>query len=292
MLKRAIRSPGYAALVLLGPALLLVALMRLYPIYQAAQLAFTKWDGVGNPEWVGLANFRYFIHDATLHAAIVNSFFVLLSLPLWVLAPLFVAATLHSNVRAPRFFKAAIFLPSVLSPVVIGAYVNIILRYHGPLNQALNTLGLHFLTREWLYSERTALPIVIGVLLWATLGVGTLIFLSALAAVDLNLYEAARLDGASWLRVWWHITLPQVRPTIEYWSIIVLTSMFTALFPFIYMLTRGGPGTSTYVLEYYIYDRAFFSQAFGYASAIGLALLVVVSFVATAQIILFKRGEK
>jgi ABC-type sugar transport system permease subunit len=183
-----------------------------------------------------------------------------------------------------------IFLPAVLSPVVIGAYYNVLLRYNGAFNVFLRDIGLGGLAHEWLNDPSTALTVVVLILIWSTYGIGALIYLAALAQINPELYDAAVIDGASWVQIQRHVTIPSTRRTIEFWFVIVLVSSFTTIFPFVYTLTRGGPGYSTYLLDYFVYDKAFFASELGYATAIGMLLLAVVGSISLASIWLFRRG--
>jgi ABC-type sugar transport system permease subunit len=285
------RSQLLPALLLLAPALLLLVVFRAIPLGEAVYLSFTNWNGVGEPLWIGLANFEALLKDRTFRTALTNNLAILISVPVWVMLPLFVASLIHGRVPGGRFFRLAIFLPAVLSPVVIGAFFNVMLRYAGPVNGILRGVGLDWLATEWLQESTTALPIVMAIFIWATLGIGVLIYLAGLAQVNPEHFDAARLDGASWWQTQRHITIPELRRVIEFWAVIVLISSFTAVFPFIYTLTRGGPGYSTYTLDYYIYDKAFFGAGMGYASAVGIVLLVIVGGLAVAQILLLRRGS-
>jgi ABC-type sugar transport system permease subunit len=131
-----------------------------------------------------------------------------------------------------------------------------------------------------------------AIFIWATMGIGVLVYLAGLANVNPDFFDAARLDGASWWQTQRHVTIPELRRVIEFWAVIVLISSFTAVFPFIYTLTRGGPGYSTYTLDYYVYDKAFFGGGMGYASAVGVVLLLIVGGLAVVQILLLRRGER
>jgi ABC-type sugar transport system permease subunit len=280
------------ALLFLLPALAILAVFRIVPIGEAFHLSFTRWNGVGEPEWIGLDNFARVLGDPVFWAALRNNLLVLLSLPLWVIGPLLIATVIHSGLPGARFFRLMVFLPAVLSPVVVGAYYNVVLRYNGPFNTLLKQVGLDGLRMQWLNDPNAALVTVVLILIWATLGIGVLIYLAALAQVDPSLYDAAEIDGANWVLKQLHITLPETRRTIEFWTVIVLISSFTTVFPFIYTLSRGGPGYSTYLLDYYIYDAAFFGGSFGYASAIGMILLLVVGAVCGLALWLFRRGRQ
>lgn len=280
-----------ASLFFLAPALIVLLVFRLVPIGEAFHLSFTDWNGVGEPAWVGSANFRAVLDDPTFWTALRNNLLVLLSLPLWVIGPLVIASIIHAGVPWARFFRLMVFLPAVLSPVVVGAYYNVVLRYNGPFNVFLREVGLGALATQWLNDPDTALATVVLILVWASFGIGVLIYLAALAQVNPELYDAATIDGAGWLQTQRHVTLPSTRRTIEFWFVFVLITTFTMVFPFIYTLTRGGPGYSTYLLDYYVYDAAFFGGSFGYASAIGVVLLVIVGAISLVSIWLFRRGQ-
>jgi ABC-type sugar transport system permease subunit len=286
------RSKLIASLLFLAPALAILVVFRLVPIEQAFYLSFTRWPG-GNvePEWIGLENFARISTDPVFWAALRNNLLVLLSLPVWVGAPLLIAALIHAGVPGAKFFRLMVFLPAVLSPVVIGAYFNVLLKYNGALNTFLRDIGLGALAGQWLNDPATALLVMVSILIWATLGIGTLIYLAALAQVNPELYDAATLDGANWWQKQRDITIPQTRRTIEFWAIFVIISTFTTVFPFVYTLTRGGPGYSTYLLDYYTYDAAFFGGAFGYASAVGMVLLVIVSGVCGLAFLILRRNR-
>lgn len=280
-----------ASLFFLAPALIVLLVFRLVPIGEAFHLSFTDWNGVGEPAWIGSANFRAVLDDPTFWTALRNNLLVLLSLPLWVIGPLVIASIIHAGVPWARFFRLMVFLPAVLSPVVVGAYYNVVLRYNGPFNVFLREVGLGALATQWLNDPDTALATVVLILVWASFGIGVLIYLAALAQVNPELYDAATIDGAGWLQTQRHVTLPSTRRTIEFWFVFVLITTFTMVFPFIYTLTRGGPGYSTYLLDYYVYDAAFFGGSFGYASAIGVVLLVIVGAISLVSIWLFRRGQ-
>ena len=292
MTARLFGSTVAASLLFLAPALIILIVFRLVPIEQAFHLSFTRWNGAGQPEWIGLANFEQVLKDPVFWTALRNNLFVLLFLPLWVVAPLIVAVILHSGVPGAKFFRLMVFLPAVLSPVMIGAYFNVLLKYNGALNTFLGDIGLGFLRHQWLNDPTTVLATMVLIFIWATLGIGALIFLAALAQVNPELHDAAEIDGANWLQRQRVITLPETRRTIEFWAIFVMISTFTTVFPFVFTLTRGGPGYSTYLLDYHVYDSAFFGGSFGYASAIGMVLFIIVSGVCGLSFWLLRRGQR
>jgi ABC-type sugar transport system permease subunit len=291
MTARLFGSTVAASLLFLAPALIVLVVFRLVPIEQAFHLSFTRWSGAGEPQWIGLANFEQVLKDPVFWTALRNNLLVLLFLPLWVIAPLVVAVILHSGVPGAKFFRLMVFLPAVLSPVMIGAYFNVLLKYNGALNTFLADVGLGVLRHQWLNDPNTVLATMVLIFIWATLGIGALIFLAALAQVNPELHDAAEIDGAGWLLRQRVVTLPETRRTIEFWAVFVMISTFTTVFPFVFTLTRGGPGYSTYLLDYYVYDVAFFGGSFGYASAVGMVLFIIVSGVCGLSFWLLRRGQ-
>jgi ABC-type sugar transport system permease subunit len=269
------RRAGTTALGFLWPALLVLLAVRVVPLAEAAWLALTEWDGYGTPELVGLENFRSALGDAAFRQSLANNGLIVASMPVWVLGPLALAIALQRRVPGWRLLRLAYLFPALLSPVIVGTYYSVLLRFDGPVNDLLRAAGLGGLARDWLGEPSTAMPVTIAVIIWASFGVGVLLYMAALGGVDQSLYDAARVDGASTLRLHWHVTLPQVLPVIEFYTVVVLVSSFTVLFPYVYTLTGGGPGRATSVLDFYVYSVAFQGSRFGYASAIGVLLLAL-----------------
>jgi ABC-type sugar transport system permease subunit len=274
-----------------GPALALLAGLRVWPMLQAFYLSFTSWDGISSPEWIGTKNFAYLFHDPIFKQALVDNLLLLLAIPVWVILPFLIAATLHERVPGWRFFRAAFFLPALLSPVIIGVFFSIMLRQDGAINEMLRSVGLGALANGWLTESSSALIVLGAIIVWASFGIGVLIYLAALSTLDSELVDAARLDGASWLQVQRHVVFWQILPVAEFWSVVVLISIFTGLFPYVLTLTNGGPGYATYILDFDIYMEGFggASGAAGYASAVGVVLFLIVLVLSVIQLRLFRR---
>jgi ABC-type sugar transport system permease subunit len=265
--------------LLLAPALALLIWLQAFPIGDAVHLSFTRWDGFSAPQGIGLDNFQALVHDKRFKESLLHNLIIVAMLPIWIVIPYAIAWGLHAKVWGWRFFRFAFFLPAVLSPVVIGVYYGMVLKPEGPLNGLLRSVGLGGLAREWLNDPSLALPVVIAIIIWATFGVGVLIFLSALSNLDRELVDAANVDGASKWQIQRHVVFWQLLPVIEFWAIIIVIGSFTAFFPLIYTLTQGGPGFSTYTADFDLYQEAFAGGNLGYASAIGVALLIVIGLV-------------
>lgn len=273
-----------AAVVLLLPAIALLVVFFAWPVLQAIWLGFTRWDGFGDPKWIGIDNYVRMLDDEAFQTAVFNNLKILLAVPIWVALPFLVASAIHDRVGGSRAFRLAFFFPAILSTVVVGVFWGILLRDDGPVNEALRAVGLGGLAQPWLAQTSTALPVVIAIIIWASFGIGVVIFLAALGTLDQDQLDAAQVDGAGWWRTQWHIIVPEVRPVIEFYTVIVVITVFTGIFPIIYTLTAGGPGYSTLVLEYDIYREAFANGSLGYASAIGVVLFLMVTLIASVGI--------
>jgi ABC-type sugar transport system permease subunit len=256
------------------PAFALLAAFKLYPAIMGVYYSFTNWSGFGSPSWVGLKNYRQLIGSSQFLTILENNGKVIVALPFFVFVPLVIGVVLWERPWGYRFLKAAYFFPAILSPVVIGALFGVLLTVSGPVDSFVRLVIPSFRV-DWLGSPDVAMWAVLLVVLWANFGIGVLIYLSALASVPLEMYEAASLDGAGWWRTLWNITIPSLRGVISFWSVIVLISLFTTMFGFVYALTNGGPGVSSTVMEYDVYVQAFTNQDYGYAAAVGVVLLIV-----------------
>ena len=201
-----------------------------------------------------------------------------------MVVPLLVAYFIHRRVPGWRFFRATVFLPAVYATVVIGILTATVLQLDGPLNSALGAVGLGSLRHEWLGSASTSIPIILLVVIWTNFGYNVVLYLAGMSAIDPTLEEAARIDGAGWLRVLRHVIVPSLRRVMEIVLVVNTITAFAFMFTYIYTITNGGPGYDTYVSEFYIYNQAFTNQNMGYAAAIGVFLFGIVIVIGTLQI--------
>lgn len=285
------RSTILAGYLFLLPACLLLVVFRVVPAASALGHGLTRWNGSDPAVYVGLANFAELLRDGIFWKAMGNNLTLVLSVPVWILVSLVLALLIHQEIRGWRFFRASFFLPSVLSPVIIGTLFQALLRQDGPLNRGLEVIGLGGAARDWLGDPHTALPVVILVVLWGIFGHGVIVFLAGLAAIPQEIFEAARLDGARGWRFLWHIVIPSLRHVIEFWGVSLVVWSFTSLFAFIYVMTQGGPGYATTLVEYQLYQQAFEFNRMGYACAMGTALFLLVFGLILLQIRLMAGSE-
>lgn len=259
------------------PAFLLYGGFMLYPLVRSAQFSMYDWPGFGPSTFVGLENYRALLSDATFWAALGHALLLIVFyciLPLGV--GLVIAAILRrGNVRGIGFFRVAIFLPQVISLVVVAVAWQQIYAPNGSLNSLLTRLGLGALTRGWLGEAAFALPAVGVIGFWLETGLVMLLLLAGMSRIPNDLFEAARLDGAGPVREFFAITLPSVRAEITTAAVLTIIAALKT-FDLIYMTTSGGPGTATTVPSYEVYNRAFNLKEVGSASAVAIVLTLLV----------------
>jgi ABC-type sugar transport system permease subunit len=280
------------AYVYAAPAVILVVGFIGYPLGSVIYHAFTSWDGLSPPVWTGLHNFKNLLHDPIFRTALRNNVLFAISVPIEVLGALILAHLIHQRVPLWRFFRSTFFLPAIYSTVVIGVITSVVLLPQGPVNQLLGNVGLSGLQHNWLESSGTAIGAIIVVVIWANIGYSVLIYLAGMSSLDPQLEEAARLDGAGFWGILWKVHAPNLRRVIELVFVINTITAFAYMLPYIYTITQGGPGFSTYATEYYIYDTGFTGQHLGYASAIGVVLALIMLVVGAIQVRILTRGGR
>jgi ABC-type sugar transport system permease subunit len=271
-----LRSENKWGIIYALPALIAVAVFVIYPFGSIIVHAFTRWDGYTDPIFIGTRNFEALFKDQTFIGALRNNIFFALSVPVQLILPLCLAFLIHERIGGWRFFRWTYFLPAIYSTVVLGVLTRLVLQADGPLNQVLGGIGLGGLTRDWLGDASTALPSILIVVIWANFGYSVVLYLAGMSAIDPQLPEAARLDGANQAQVLRHVYIPGLRRVME---IVLVTSTITAfayMFTYVYTITNGGPGFSTFVVEFDIYNNAFAFQRLGYACAMGLSLTILI----------------
>ena len=270
------RSPVTPYLYL-TPALLLYGAFLLYPLVRAAQYSLYAWDTVSPARFVGFGNYVAMVNDPDLlgsfgHSAILIVFYAVLPICLGLV----VAAILNrAQVRGLAFFRTVIFLPQVIAMVVVAVAWTRIYSTDGSLNALLRLVGLGDLARAWLGDYTFALPAVGLIGTWVETGLVTVLLLAGMGRIPRELYEAARLDGAGAAAEFFAITLPAVRGEIVVAATLTIVAALKN-FDVIYLTTRGGPGTSTTVPSYQVYNQAFGLGQVGMATTIGVSLAVVI----------------
>lgn len=272
------------------PALALVAAFLGLPIYQAMYYSMTKWDGIV-AEWIGPSAYFHEFTNPIFWRVIENNALLLLAVPVAILLPMGIAYILNEKVAGWKFFRTIYFLPTAISWVVIGMVSMRFFAQEGMLNDLLAAFGLGFIQTDLLSSERGALLAVGITFIWSMVGTNTIIFLTGMATLDISLYEAARMDGASNFRIFRSITLPQLKRFIQFSFIITIISAFTALFSLIFVMTGGGPGFGTTTLEFFVYQSAFARGNFGTGAMLGVILFFIMAVLGSAQLVLVRSKD-
>ena len=268
------RSAALIPYLYILPALLVVGLVIVYPVVVIFQES-TQTLSTGVSQYVGGANYNLVFTDPVFWQAVRDNATLLLAVPILVVLSLLFAILLFERVRGWRVYRTLIFLPYIMAITVIGTVFSLLYEYNGPLNVALRAVHLNVLALDWLGKANLAIPSVMSVIIWRELGFGTILFLARLMSVREELFEAARLDGANWLQVQWHVTVPQLRTVIEFFVIIEIINMMSGVFNYVYVMTNGGPGFASQVLEFYIWQNAFAFRQGGIAAAAAVLLLGV-----------------
>ena len=284
------RNRGRTGMLLTAPAFGFVALLLGIPILQAVYYSMTKWDGIISV-WIGPSTYVKELKNPLFWRVLENNALLLLAVPVAIIIPLGIAAVLHEQVIGWRFFRSIYFLPTAVSWVVIGMVSARFFAQEGMLNNMLAAVGLGSIKTDFLAGERTALLAVAVTFVWSMVGTNTIIFLTGLATIDPALHEAARVDGAGSLRVFWHITLPQLKRFVQFSFVMTVISAFTALFSLIFVMTGGGPGYGTTTLEFFVYQTAFAKGEFGTGALLGVILFVIMAAIGLAQLKLLRSDD-
>ncbi|GAB7042810.1 MULTISPECIES: carbohydrate ABC transporter permease [Catenuloplanes] len=272
---------GY--LLFLLPGVLLFTAVIVIPLIMNIGISFTRWQGIGTPQWVGLEHYERLLGDANFWASFRNILFIIVAMVVVpTLLGLFLAAVLFDYVGkkigpgTASVFRSGLYLPQVLPVAVTGIVWGWFLNSStGVFNSILDSIGLGFLAQNWLGDPKWALWSVMFVMVWVQLGYPVVMFMSGLQRVDPELYEAADLDGAGWWQKFTRIAVHLIKPEIY---VVLVTTTISALkiFGQIFVLTRGGPGNSTLVPSYFAWQNFFEKFNAGYGAAISTVLTLII----------------
>lgn len=268
------------------PMIVFVIGIFAYPI---ATLFLYSFQNVATSEagvssFAGFDNYRYIFADPLFGIAILNNLKLFLCVPVMVVLSVLLSAVLFDRPRGWRIYRTLLFIPYVLSIPVVGVVFGYIFEYRGVLNTALRGAGLNLVARDWLGSPSWAMPTIMFVIVWKELGFGIVLCLARLMSVNEDYFESAKVDGARWWRILWHVTIPQLAPAIAFYAVVELINMLSWVFAYIYVMTLGGPMNSTVVSEYYIFQQVFTSNVIGVGSAAGVVLFGIVAVLIAARV--------
>ena len=287
---------NWAAWAFVAPALMVIAVFFFLPVLAGFALSFTDFDiyalaDIGNLRFVGLANYVELLQTPLFWKALGNTlYFVIVGVPLSITASLGAALLLNSKLaRFKSFFRVALFAPVVTTLVAVAIVWRYLLHTRsGLINYGLEGLGLAPI--DWLGDPHWAMPAIILFAVWKNFGYNMIIFLAGLQSIPEELYEAARMDGASGWQQLRHVTLPSLAPVVLLVSVLTMAGYFQ-LFAEPYVMTQGGPLQSTVSVLYFMYEEGFKWWNLGFASAIAFVLFLLMFAVTMLQLYVARLRE-
>lgn len=276
---------GWAFLL---PASILIFVFCFYPMVQALILSFQKGTGSA-VQPAGFANYARILKDATFQQCLFNTiFYFVIQVPIMLILALILAQLLNSpDIKGKGIYRTMIFLPCATSLVSYSMIFKSLFANDGLVNRVLSTVGIP--TVDWFQNAWAARWVIVIALIWRWTGYNMVFYLAGLQNIDYSIYEATRIDGASPIQQFIHLTIPLLKPTILL-TAIMSTSGTLQLFDESVNLTAGGPGKATMTLTHYIYNISFVeTPKFNYAAALSVFILVVVAVLSAIQM---KVGDK
>jgi ABC-type sugar transport system permease subunit len=278
------RRKSRAGYLFIAPAMLLYIYFVVYPFLISIYYSFLKWNGAAPAEFIGLQNYQRLFSDELLGRALTNNLiWVVIGTISPIAISLLLGALLWRGVRGMAIFRTIYFLPVVLSEVVVAITWNWI-------NLVLQAIGLGSLARGWLGDPNTALLALLVTAIWSYFGFAFVVIMAGLQDVSMDIIEAALIDGANGWQRFVHVMLPELRHVITMITSITLIGGFS-VFGIVFVMTRGGPGTSTQVIATYTYRAAFQENDIGYGATLSLVMTVITLVASYIFIRLRERGD-
>jgi raffinose/stachyose/melibiose transport system permease protein len=282
--------------LLSGPAIIVFVGLVIFPVILAAYYGFYRWQGYGAPtDWIGLKNYQLILTDPDFHQVLLhNGLIVVLSLVLQGPLAILLALLLNQKIRGRALIRVLIFVPFIISEVIVGTGWSLLLQTTGAVNDALHHIGLGFLAADWLADPNRALWSLMGIITWKYIGFAVILMLAGLQSIPDELGEAARIDGASYWQVQRHIMLPLLGPTIRIWAFLSIIGSLQ-LFDLVYIIwgqyIASTAGTST--MATYMVHNGRDAGNYGYGNAVAVVMFLVSLIVAlTYQRLILRRDMR
>jgi multiple sugar transport system permease protein len=284
--------PPRVGLLLVAPALLLIAVFVLAPLLFALGISFTSWPLIGDVEAAGFTNYVNIGADAGFLRAVGYTllYTTIVTLPLLALGYV-LAVLVRSRRRGATLLRTVFFLPFVVGLTTL-SFITVLEAQpdSGAINLVLAALGITDGSTAWLVDGPLATGLISALVIWGVAGLTMLLLMAGMQAIPREVYESADLDGASWWQQEWRITIPMLRRTIAMSLVISVIGSLLAFTQF-YVLTNGGPGSATATVVLYVYKRAFVQLQLGAATALSIVLVIVVALVTAVQLWLLRDEE-
>jgi len=269
-----LRTHRLTPFLYLAPALALLLFVFAYPLFAIFDFSLRRIRGATGP-FIGPENYRQIFKDDVFREAVSHNAQLLLAVPILVAISLLLAVLLYERARGWQIYRNILFVPYILAVPVVGVVLSNMLQRNGVTNALLRAAGLDFLALDWIGSARRALWTVMGVIIWREMGFGIVLFLARLLSLNEEIQDAAKIDGAGWWQRLLYVTLPQMRGIVEFYTVVSIITMLAWVFSYVYVMTRGGPGNATQIMELYIYNFAFRNSLPGIASAVAVILFMI-----------------
>jgi ABC-type sugar transport system permease subunit len=274
--KSRLRHAPWTPYLFLLPAAAFIVLVFVYPLIEIVRTSLQVPAATGGTTF-GFTNYKFLVSDPAFRQAVLHNVMLLVSVPIMTVLALLFSLLLWEQMRGWKWYRGFIFTPYILAIPVVGITFIYLYSADGIVNTALEALGLRFLTQDWLGDPKLVLPSIMSVIIYRELGFGTVLFLARMMSIPTDLLDAAKTEGANWFQMHRYVTIPQMRSVIEFFVVVEIITMFSWVFAYVYTMTKGGPGFSSTILEFYIWQNAFEFQSPGIASAAALVLLVAIS---------------
>jgi raffinose/stachyose/melibiose transport system permease protein len=264
--------------LLSGPAIIVFVALVIFPVALAAYYGFYKWQGYGVPtDWFGLNNYKLILTDPAFHQVLLhNGIIVVLSLVIQGPLAILLALLLNQKIRGRSIIRVLIFVPFVISEVIVGTGWSLLLQSAGAVNDLLHHIGLGFLAADWLADPNRAIWSLMGILTWKYIGFAVILMLAGLQSIPDELSEAARIDGASYWQVQRHIMVPLLGPTIRIWAFLSIIGALQ-LFDLVYIIwgqyIASTAGTST--MATYMIANGRNAGNYGYGNAVAVVMFLI-----------------
>lgn len=260
----------------IAPMVALLLFVFGYPLVRIFEFSFKMVRGIDGP-WIGLRNYELVLSQQLFWDSVQHNLQLLLAVPFMVVWSLLIAVVLYERLKGWKLYRVVLFMPYILAIPIIAVVMKKMFQFNGPVNEVLRWLSLDFLALDWIGSSDVALWTVMILIIWRESALGIILFLARLLSLDESLIESAKLEGASWWQRLWHVIVPQMKVVIEFYVVVSVITILSAVFAYVFMLGggRGGPGTSTMVVELYIFNALIRTSLPGIASAVSVMLFLV-----------------
>ena len=269
-------SSKFTPYLYVAPLVALLLFVFGYPLVRIFEFSFKMVRGIDGP-WIGFRNYELVLTQSLFWESVLHNLYLLLAVPFMVGWSLLIAVILYERLKGWKFYRVVLFLPYILAIPIIAVIVKKMFQFNGPVNEVLRWVGLDFLALDWIGSSDVALTTVMLLIIWRESALGIILFLARLLSLDESQIEAAKIEGANWWQRLWHVIVPEMKVVIEFYVVVSVITILSAVFAYVFVIGggRGGPGTSTMVVEFYIFNALIRSSLPGIASAVSVMLFLV-----------------